>query len=289
MAVETHSGNYFDQYRRSPREELFLDDHRVVNSDGEVVYPLPHQAHLFGRRVLQHVDNRHYIYDELNRSHDTFMRRSREVMRRRLYFEAEYGTDNVLPNDLEDEVTSLYGEAGAHIKKLHAQYSLERTHHVTTQDATKRNGNMSEAIFFALFARSMRGEPVDPVIVIPTTPAVDQMGYSGGYKQGYDFHVLQRGGEPVKLQVKSSNASLGHHKDADIRMIKRYNPDILVLTLEGIAGSKQNVRSLPNAIMHELDGSAAFNEIQLIENSSHTLHKAIDQHVEQMGTLYYDE
>jgi hypothetical protein len=278
MTVETYSNSYASQPKESPRDEVFLDANRRAGHANEIIHSEQRRRSL-GRNILKRRRIKDYEYDSLNQAHDTAMKNARQVMRRRLHFEATNGIHIPLPKNLEQDVSALYGQAGRNLQSLYFHSKEERRNlELVTDDYIKRLGNLCESTFLALFARSMRGDTTDPTITIPTPTAIDQLGYDEhGINHGYDFHVLKRGGEPVKLQVKTFNYLVAGHEDAKADAI-RYSPDILVLSLEGIAGSRQGVPVLQRSIMSELAGLATPGETRFIDVVADRLHTAIDRH-----------
>lgn len=282
MTIQEHGTGFFNSNVNPLRERLTLEDHRIIRSNGEVVYSLPEheRRRLLGRRVLQRRPPRDYGYDVINQSHDTVMSGARKVMRRRLHFEAAHGIDTPLPTELEHDVSSLYGQVGANLEDLYEQRKKDRRNRsAANPDHIKRVGNLSEAAFLALFTRTMTGEPSDTSIIIPSSPSVDQLGYDHeGYNMAYDFRVLKRGGEPVKLQTKTYERQLTH-PERERDAINQYSPEILVVSLESVAGGAEGISRLHQAIIRDLDARATSADTEHIEESTGRLFQSIDNHL----------
>lgn len=286
MTLQEHDPSFFDAEVNPLRERLFLVDHRIVRPNGEVVYSLQDskRRRALGRHLLRR-PARDYGHDIFNQSHEATMAGVRKVMRRRLYYEAEHGIDTPLPNDLENDVASLYGQMGANLEDLYEQRQKDRRLGTSEHDYTKRIGNLSEAAFFALFARSMTGEPSDTTIVIPSTPTVDQLGNDEfGNNMAYDFRVLKRGGEAIKLQTKTTKSYERQPNEPrpGTRRIRNYSPEILVLSLESVAGDRDDISNLHEAIIRDLNAQATDSDTTLIEDSTERLFKSIDTHIDSL-------
>lgn len=188
-------------------------------------------------------------------SHDHY----RTVMRQRLRHDAEHGTEANVDSELQTDIEALYGIIGSSLGRLlstrTATAMSPRTH-----SQKELTGAITEETIMAIAARQLSGSTDDPYLFIPTSSAADHLGYGGdGYNHGFDFHVVRRGGEPTKLQVKTS-----FHQARD----NHYAPDISVISLDQIVGhDRKQVWNLPEAIAREVDGNST-NEDTLVINSA---------------------
>ncbi len=215
--------------------------------------------------------SKEFSYDKVNQDHQDTMAHCREVMRRRLKFDSDNPTDSAAPLDLEQDISSLYGIAVSNLSQLYRQRQIDKRSAIDTYDHIKRIGNLSETTIFALGMRKTTGEPHDRLTLIPSSTAADTMGrdYFTDTNQGYDFRAIVRGGEAAKLQVKTSE----HQLEEDT-----YGDDILVLSLESIAGGFHNIPLLQYEMMQEIEGEATANT-RLIDAAYGRLESTILNHI----------
>lgn len=192
-------------------------------------------------------------------------------MRRRLKFDSSNPTWTTTPPDLEQDVSSLYSIAVSNLSRLYRQHKIDKRGIVDEDNCIKRVGNLSETTIFAVGMSETTGEPRDRLTLIPSSAAADTMGrdYFTNTNQGYDLRAIVRGGESAKIQIKTSERQLGN----DI-----YSDDILVLSLESVAGSIQNIPQLQYAMMREIEGDATA-DTKLINAAYNRLESAIFNHI----------
>ena len=131
-------------------------------------------------------------------------------------------------------------------------------------------GVLTEATVMSLFARTMTGAEDDAYIAMPSDNK-DDIGpiEADGIHTGFDVRVINRNTfSHLKVQVKTSAAHLTG---------ERYQSDILILILERIAGGRENIPKLQQALIGEVAGHASETEHALVNSASNRLTNQINR------------
>lgn len=190
-----------------------------------------------------------------------------------------------LPPELSQKIEAIYGQAAKVLDFMCYQRRLDVSATVgrqTDKPSIKLIGDSTEMTFFCLFTRLMNGNDTDSHIVIPATISEDQGKFDEQHARlGFDFHVIQRGDDPIsiKLQIKTTE-----HQTEEMA----YSQDILVLSLESIAGGAGAAHKLQQAIIQEVQGDPNY-DISLIQTATDRLVKAVRAHTMTLRNAYIDQ
>lgn len=174
--------------------------------------------------------------------------------------------------DVENDVSSMYGEATALLEELQHEYIVLRTYNPTDPSLAKRRGDLAELTIFTLMSRGLYGDAEDQYTVLPSSRQEDMGNVTAdGHHTGIDFMILDRhifGAVPV--QVKSSIFGA--------RAIP-YEPGILVLSAQHIAGGskrgEQAVLDLQTALIREVEATHTPEDLEHIQASEKRLYNKI--------------
>lgn len=269
---------------------------------GEVVYGSPHSK-LGGYAVI-------HAHSDENTQHLNQLQQFRQLMRRRLAAEASGRPLSAAHHpELQQEIRQARCDAAESLRGMRLQSRNFLRAGIRTQDSPDASylaGLIAEMTFFTLPNVHMTGDHTDTEIVIPSSRREDMLGFDEeGRNLAYDFKVIKRIGAtalyadsskesaddtsstdaeeyvnlgtPTKVQVKLSN------KLAD-RKRRYYAPDILVVSMEHIAGSMGKYHRLQEALIQEIlpvKRHKKHRDPELIDEAATRLREMIDDHTHQ--------
>lgn len=189
------------------------------------------------------------------------------MYRRSLSDVNEYIYENV-----ESDVSSMYGEATALLEELQHEYIVLRTYNPTDPSLPERRGDLAELTIFTLISRGLYGDAEDQYTVLPSSRQ-DDIGSitTDGRHTGIDFMILDRhifGAVPVQVKASTFGARA-----------TPYESSILVLSAQHIAGGskrgEQAVLDLQTALIREVEATQTPEDLEHIQASEKRLYNKI--------------
>lgn len=215
------------------------------------------------------------MYDRADINRSEIARLAMKEIAIPLYARSVYDAQKLDTIALDQEVSEVYFntlQLISYFKDLYSQ-ATSRPGNQNLETIQGLRGALSELLVFALSTYG-QGQTEDRFIPLPSSRSQDRnQTNDDGLNRNFDFIVRERTEAlAAKVQVKTSAAHTVN-----------YDPSILVVTTEQLAGDGMSLRALINAMVRGAHGESTADDLQRIEETANSLAALYEGHMIRFG------